>query len=432
MNRVAVVVVLLVSVGCGPSVATPSPASTPETLPSVAPMSPPDSPGPTPAATETPAPEATLTPPNPPAAFAAWTRADMPDPAPGVFGGGTPRDVIWFSDRYVAVGTIATECCADSDPSTFVGVVWTSRDGHTWRLRDLGSTFAHASLSNLIVIGGKLYAFGSYAEPTPGAIAESRPAAWASQDGVTWRRVGEPVGPRPFPFGAGFVGVEVTGYPDAPVSRFTYSTDGLTWTIVSDPFEIEIRELVVSPGAGALAIGWGLGRPDSDGTWREDLVVFTSLDGVHWTGPTVALEGASATSATAIEGGFLVTGWATKPPPAAGNLESAAVWRSNTGTTWEAMPLVVDDEDSFHGGYVIGDTLIVSGSTLKDGLGDQLLWVSNDDGLTWGRVAPQPAFSGVNNRIESIIPTADGLLAVGRRWDRVNGHPVPQVWWSIR
>jgi photosystem II stability/assembly factor-like uncharacterized protein len=103
------------------------------------------------------------------------------------------------------------------------------------------------------------------------------------------------------------------------------------------------------------------------------------------------------------------------------------IWRIGVNPV-APLPLVLGQEDWLSEVYVIGDALLAVGHATIDGLANALIWVSVDGGSTWGLVADRPAFEGINNEIAAIIPSPTGLLAVGRRWDPLSAHPVPEVW----
>jgi hypothetical protein len=60
-----------------------------------------------------------------------------------------------------------------------------------------------------------------------------------------------------------------------------------------------------------------------------------------------------------------------------------------------------------------------------------LVWLSIDDGATWGLVPTQAAFLG-ELQMSAATPTSDGLLVVGTRWDAESVHPMPVVWRADR
>src|SRR5450759_1583781 len=220
------------------------------------------------------------------AAFRQWSRINMPDPAPGVYGGGTPTGVVAFHGAYIATGTGWASCCAAGDPAANRGVVWTSSDGRSWSMSDRIPAFEHASLTGLVTDGKRLIALGSYAAPIPNEPGVSVPAAWVSSDGRTWVRAADPapslvaVGPH------GLIGAIVNRDPGFVGSaQFVTSTDGLTWTKVSAVFQAEVQGLAAAPYGAAMAVGAVPGGPRTGGGTTTDMVVWRSADGSSWTGP---------------------------------------------------------------------------------------------------------------------------------------------------
>lgn len=67
-----------------------------------------------------------------------------------------------------------------------------------------------------------------------------------------------------------------------------------------------------------------------------------------------------------------------------------------------------------------------------DDTANAMVWVSTDGSVSWGRVADQAAFSGLDDELTGIVQISGGLLAVGRRWDGASGHPLPEAWLSSR
>jgi hypothetical protein len=378
-------------------------------------------------------PAATLTPGLEPEMLAQWSRADLPDPAPGVFGGGTPSDVIWFRDRYIAVGTIATECCADGDPSANVGVVWTSRDGRSWRIRQTTGIAEHAMLgahttSGLATNGSVLVTVGMHAEPSPEGTAERLAAAWATADGINWTRARDPVPSLIAARGESFVGVAITLDDGSPKARFMTSDDGLAWSYSSAWIEASVSAIAV--GAGGRVVAVGSTHVETADGGQSNAVVFQSDDGAHWVGPTTVFERASPKNVTASGDGFLVTGWWIDRPIGPGQPDHDGIWRTANGLDWQPLPLVVGDEEYLDEVFVTGKAIVVVGETHVEAMANAMIWISADGGVTWGRVARDPAFSGVNNQIEGLVPTAEGLLAIGRRWDTRSGHPMPVAWFA--
>ena len=370
---------------------------------------------------------------GPAAAFRQWTRIDMPDPAPGVFGGGTPTGVVVFRGGYVATGTVWASCCAAGDPATNRGIVWTSTDGHSWTMSDRIPAFDHASLSGLVTDGKRLVAIGSYPAPTASDPEASVPAVWVSADGGTWVRAAGTapsyvaVGPH------GLIGAIVNRDPgSAGSAHFVSSADGLTWTRSSASFQAEVQGVAAAPDGTAMAVGAMPSGPVTDKKTTTDMVVWRSADGSSWTGPETVAHDALPVGVTSDGHGFLATAHQYAVQANGSVSDVSGVWRFVGGDAPQSMTIPLGDEESLNAVFVVGDTLIAAGDTVVAGLANAMVWVSTDAGATWGRLADQPAFSGINNELAAIVQTPNGLLAVGRRWDSASSHPLPEVWLAGR
>jgi hypothetical protein len=356
----------------------------------------------------------------------------MPDPAPGVYGGGTPTGVVAFHGTYVATGSVWAG--ANGDPSVNRGVVWTSSDGRSWALRDRIPAFEHASLTGLATDGTRLVAVGTYAAPIPNEPGVSVPAVWVSSDGRTWVRAGDPapsfvtVGPH------GFIGA-VTKQPSSSPgtsAQFVTSTDGLTWTKVSGNFEADLRGLAAAPDGTAMAVGAVPGAPRTDGTTTEDMVVWRSANGTTWTGPETIAHDARPVAVTSDGHGFLVVVRLSALLPSGSISDVSRVWRFVDGNGPRAAVIPLGDEEALDSIFVVGDRLLAAGYTLVDGRANAMVWVSIDTGATWGRVADQQAFSDINNELAGVVQTPGGLLAVGSRFHSATMHALPEVWLAGR
>lgn len=418
MHRLhASLVTLALSVAaCGPTgTAIPSSSAPDATATSTAPP---------PSSVVTPVPS------NPPAtAFLSWKPIDIPDPAPHVYGGGLPYAVVAFRSSYIAIGTVGAACCADGDPSMNWGIVWTSADGHSWTLHDKISALVHASPTGLVTDGTRLVAFGGYGAPVPGGQATSVAAAWVSTDGVRWTRAHDPaptfvaVGPR------GFVGAVTTQASDGSQSfRFVSSSDGLTWTDASRTLGAELRGLAVGPTGDAMAVG-----DAPPGSVAMDMLVWRSPDGLNWSDPQVIAHAATPLSVVWDSGSFFVVVSLDVLLPNGSHGDGRQVWGLVQGGGPQVATIDVGDEGLLSTGlFVLGDAIIVSGTVSGDPYAEGAVWVSTDGGLTFGRVPDQRAFAQTDTFINGLVPTPDGLLAAGSRWDGPSVHPVPEIWLAAR
>jgi len=373
------------------------------------------------------------------AAFREWTRIDLPDPSPSVYGGGTPTAVVAFHGGYVATGSVWSSCCANGDPSENRGVVWTSTDGRSWALRDNIAAFDHASLTGLVTDGARLIAVGTYAAPIPNQPGVSVPAVWVSADGSTWVRAADPapsfvtVGPH------GFLGAVITQAPSSYVTspQFVTSTDGLTWTNVSGVFNADLAGIAAAPDGTAMAVGSVAGAPRTNGTTTVDMVVWRSANGTTWTGPETIAHDARPVSAASDGHGFLAVVRLSALLPNGSISDLSRVWRFVGGDPSKEASIPLGDDETLSSIFVVGDALLATGYTLVGGgqgvgVANAMVWVSTDAGTTWGRVADQKAFSDINNELAGMVQIPGGLLAVGRRWDSASMHALPEVWLADR
>jgi hypothetical protein len=359
--------------------------------------------------------ESATPPPSAPAAgaYANWERIDLPNAAPGVYGGGLPSDVAAFGNGYIAVGTINASCCADGDPSMNSGLIWTSKDDRTWAVDAKISAFEHASLRRVLVAGSRLMVVGSHAEPVPGGQGVAIPTIWTSPDGVAWTRVGGRLPDLVAQGGPGFVGFYRAQGQAAGRNPpfFMQSVDGTTWASASGPVAGWVQDLIATPKGGALAVGWMDGPLAADGGPTSDAMAWHSTNGLVWTGPTKMARGAGANSvgagasAVVVGGpGYLAVGSDDQQP---------ALWSSPDGRTWR-QEVIGTLEGALGGLFVVPGGFLIKG--------DAGVWFSSD-GLAWGsRISPPPG------DIATLIPTSHGVLAVGYRGDPATIGPLPAAW----
>lgn len=413
------------------------PAS-PSPLPSLPAATPEPTARPTPERTSepTPTPVAIV----PPSVFADWERIDMPDPAPGVYGGGTPVDVVAFGGGYVAVGSINAACCADGDPTTDSGVVWLSNDGRSWELADPQASMEHSWITGLFVDGERLFAFGAVASHTDEEFVYAfRPAIWTSDDGRAWTAVdGAPtlvddtprsymvVGHGP----GGFVAAITEGALGDEHIGFWSSADGVSWQHEGGPLPGRAASIAIRDDGKAVAVGTREPEPYPDGSHRSSATVWVRSPDGSWSSGTALTDG-RLDSATTWRGGFAVTGNVETRRTDGTFASGSSVWTSTDGSTWEEHPLPVGESESVDLVFGVDGALVVIGSQIEDGMADAMILVSTD-AVSWGRVADSPAFSDFNNGIYGLVETSDGLLGVGHRWNSELGHPVPQVWIASR
>jgi hypothetical protein len=379
----------------------------------------------------TASPTAVPTPLPTPSVYARWERIDLPHPAPDVYGGVIPTSVVAFRGGYVAVGFINRSCCADGDPALNDGVVWTSRNGREWEMLDGLPAFAHGMPQQLLTDGNRLLAYGTYAEPRSDGPATGRGSVWVSPDGRSWSRADLPL---PLEVGMtanGYVGASSQPPPDDPAGSsvtFWASRDGLRWQQVAGPIEGYLASLAEGSGGTVVGVGVNVYR-EHDGGVRQEAVTWPSLDGEHWAAAQRTGDAGGMESVAATQGGFVAVGNVDFPLTNGGNGFGGAIWTSPDGFTWELREAPIALEETLHAVFSVGDAVIAVGDTYQDGLANAMIVISAD-GVTWRRVATQDAFSGQNNRIEDIIATDFGLIAVGSGWQGATNRPA--VWFAAR
>lgn len=380
---------------------------------------------PSPSKSDRPAPSGDASiPPAVAMSYALWQRFEMPDPAPGVYGGGTPRALVEFNGGYVAVGTRINNCCA-GEPSENDGVVWTSTDGRAWELVDTGATFTHASLHQVVVAGSRLLATGWYAAP---GDERQVAAAWASVDGVAWERIPDPA-PSWVVVADGILlgAADVTSSSGPPVG-FLRSDDGLAWTVTDVQPEMDwVSAVAAAPGGGALFVGHVEGARLPDGSPTSDVQAWTTADGITWTG-VIAAENAVFKSVAPWADGFVAVG--SQPRVVEGTeVDAGVIWTSPDGLSWNAEGTGSGIEEStMTGVFRAGEALVAVAECCG---GDLVLrptaWVS-EDGVDWIAVPHQASFSGSGIVVAGIVTSDLGLVAIGQRWDSGSNHPLPQAW----
>jgi WD40 repeat protein len=192
-------------------------------------------------------------------------------------------------DGIVAVGRVGASDEADA-------AVWTRKDGD-WTVASpeaLGGDHEQWAFDVASGPGGTLVAGGE------NVWGEIRPRLWFSADGTSWATVdGGPGGPFDgtgeetvraiAAFGDGFVAVGYRSLDNEQDGITWYSADGETWEEVDAPaLRGPGRQQVVSLASynGGMVAG---GSSDLDGDGRGDPVVWRTVDGRTWEGPSAEL-----------------------------------------------------------------------------------------------------------------------------------------------
>lgn len=259
---------------------------------------------------------------------------------------------------------------------------------------------------------------------------------WTSPDGAEWRDV-TPGGFEGVGIAAveevdgGLVGVGRGNTLDieTELAAAYLSQDGLTWRQADGSADMVGQMIdVVATGDGLYAVG-GVPGADTAGVWR-------SSDGETWERVGADIEHAFLWSIAEGGPGLVAVGWRRNPEQ-----PDMAVWTSADGSEWTLSP---DPEESagFEATDVLAHedgTLVLAGSSLQ-GEGGRI-WFS-EDGVDWTVAQVAGMTDGAYAR--SLVSTPHGLLAVGggddmsaRAWISGDGRswvplgdPVPEAYFN--
>jgi hypothetical protein len=353
--------------------------------------------------------------------YSSWTRLEVPDPTPHVFGGESVNDVVAFKGGYVAVGGINGGCCDGSYSADTRAVVWRSSDAIHWTLVPNQPAFALGRMTAAATDGTRIIVVGYLTVESRAAAgaAEQIGAEWTSTDGVTWRMFGrDPNSVFLAVFTdiaftrAGFLATTIGGPGQEPLVYA--SPDGQTWGTVADSQTLGTGtiEAITATSTGAIAIGGTSGGRQNDGSQLPDQpVVWPSVDGQTWTRITGKPElGTGRMQSVAAIGGVIVAVGTDGSPG------HPAFWRSTDGIQWQRSDLpgfLVDATERLS--VVATDRGFAAfGLVSSGGTAVLSVWTS-PDGSEWSWVAPPPLSPPVTGmRAGGALPMADGrLLIVG-------------------
>lgn len=330
-----------------------------------------------------------------------------------IAGQATMADVVASpAGGFVAVGYV---------PPDWTPVAWTSEDGTSWTIDEMGTTEFTFPVA---VAGG--------ADGTIVAVGRSRnePVAWTTRDGVGWERHAVPIlgtagvaerMTTAVATGDGFVAGGSVG-PELfdRHARFWTSEDGSTWEPVPDDpaafADAEARAIATFEG-GLVAVG--VVGPAQHPTGA---VAWTSRDGEAWIRvDEPAFAGSVAVAITAAPFGGVVAVGSTV------DRREAVAWTSPDGLHWTRAP--GEPSRKHPGGYAwmtdvtsIGDVVLAIGDYQGLQRGTGTSWVS-DNGLGWQRAHTAPTQEQAE--FYAIAP-GQGAVVVG-----AFGAPdsyVPKVW----
>jgi hypothetical protein len=262
------------------------------------------------------------------------------------------QGVSWACDRFIGVGTLASDSDSDGDWGRWAPRVWTSTDGSRWELVPYDKTWEDGDPFNSSMRGvtrGPEDTFVAVGTSWHGSPIDREAAAWKSTDGLTWTRVDS----------ESFTRAQAQSLEGLPYAQHQYlavghddddaaiwaSSDGVNWRrlkvaafddVRGEQFLGDItfaKGQWVAVGADSLTDVGDVASPDDDDA--TDAAVWTSSDGQtreKQTGPDVGkngsqkLEGACYNSSAEL---WIVVG----QDRSLGN--NGAVWTSSDLSTWQ-------------------------------------------------------------------------------------------------
>jgi hypothetical protein len=285
---------------------------------------------------------------------------------------------------------------------------WTSGDGQSWALQDMGSTEFTFPVAVTVGSDGTIVAVGR---------SGPAPVDWTSRDGRSWQphsvaTLGDGATAERMTAVIAVPGGYLAGGSAGPElldrhARFWRSTDGATWTPVEDDPEAfansEVRA-IARHGDVFVAIGTVGSIQEVTGS-----VAWVSEDGERWARiDDEALKGGRAVAlAEAPFGGLVAVGSDVTE-------DEAFAWISEDGRSWTRAPS--EPSRQYHGKIrmtdvaVVGDELVGVGNYVGLQRGTAISWVSRD-GLHWEQSQTAPIQEQVE--LYAVVPAGPGVVAVG-------------------
>jgi hypothetical protein len=333
----------------------------------------------------------------------AWSRLLPAEPVRAPFGGIGNQFIfatVAYASGFVAVG----EDLQFNGPVD--GTIWSSPDGASWeRLATAINDLANAEIDNVTASGARLVAIGGPRAGDQSWDGSGR-IVWISDDGRSWRRVGDEAlfdGASPTGLAGGPAGFVAWGDVDRQTLIF-HSDDGVSWTRLStgDLFDGSVIAAVKPYRGGFVAVGAHLPPPSNDltvgGPDLSTAAAWWSPDGRTWESATVD-QGFGLGSVHVGADGMIGLGGGG----CGGCIGPAAMWRSADGRTWRH----VGDDVPHWPAYASDGARIV-----RDDWQDSGDVFESTDGITW-----QPI--GTHRPVDSYGLTvgANGILmteSIGR------------------
>lgn len=276
-------------------------------------------------------------------------------------------------DLIVAAGS-SSGCCGQAGGKA---LVWTSRDGSTWKQVADQAGFANAGISGVTAVGKGFVAVG-IANTTE---SSNDAAFWFSPDGASWSRLTSVPGLKTgWMHGvtagtAGIVAIGTRGDPNTGPSAAWTSTDGKSWKLAaaSKALASGVMRAVAPVGDGFVAVGY-----DADGHAR----VWRSSDGAAWTPD--ATQPASSGSGAGLDDlasvGTQLVG--LEQVSSSDDLTAGVVWTWSASAGWATVQTGTVFADvgaasgALHAAVSTAGRIVVVGYAGKPDAAEPAIWVS--------------------------------------------------------
>ncbi len=265
--------------------------------------------------------------------------------------------------------------------------VWKSSDGKDWeRVETTNHIFTQRDNHQVVVIGDTMYLIGGVVNNSGGSND-----VWKSTNGEDWQlvtNVGAEFAPREYHQVVEMNGelYLIGGDDDLNKNDIWKSSDtGKTWTQVEtsgDIFSPRRKHQVVVKDNTLYVIGGHDGLHKND-VWKSD------DQGVTWNKSNILAPFAPRDSHQVVVIGntmYLIGGWINTTDKSG---RSNDIWQSSNGENWES----VNTNPAFSARYghqvvTINDVMYLIGG--NDGTNKNDVWKSENQGVTWAPVTPNP------------------------------------------
>jgi parallel beta-helix repeat protein len=267
--------------------------------------------------------------------------------------------------------------------------VWSSSDGVTWTQATASAAFSARTGHTSVVFNNQLWVIGGYGNVGEGAAPLND--VWSSSDGVTWTQVTDSAAFLPRDSHTSVVfnnqmwvigGYGNVGEGGAPLNDVWSSSNGVTWTQATSSAAFPPRDSHTSVDFNnQMWVIGGYRYSDTNDVW-------SSSDGVTWTQATASAIFSARTGHTSVVfnnqmwviGGYDVNG------------ETNDVWSSSDGVTWTRKTAMAGfPPRNGHTSVVFnGKIWVIGGENDTAYFND--VW-SSSDGVTWTQATDSAAFS---------------------------------------